>query len=211
MLTIAHSVSLRPLTRIIAACCCCFALLAVSTSTSYAHENTSLVVSELVNSVRRSVVSIYMRGLLNPQQTANPSGPPTISEQVGTGLIVTPEGHIVTNKHVVNNAYHVEVTLYDGTHVHAEVVAVARNFDLAVLKIDKTGLTPVTMGDSDHVKVGETVVAIGNPLGLKQTVSVGVVSAVHRNMGFSDFDDLIQTDAAINPGNSGGPALQQRR
>jgi S1-C subfamily serine protease len=118
---------------------------------------------------------------------------------------VTPEGHIVTNKHVVNNAYHVEVTLYDGTHVHAEVVAVARNFDLAVLKIEKTGLTPVTMGDSDHVKVGETVVAIGNPLGLKQTVSVGVVSAVHRNMGFSDFDDLIQTDAAINPGNSGGP------
>jgi len=67
-----------------------------------------------------------MRGLLNPQQTANPSGPPTISEQVGTGLIVTPEGHIVTNKHVVNNAYHVEVTLYDGTHVHAEVVAVAQ-------------------------------------------------------------------------------------
>jgi S1-C subfamily serine protease len=79
------------------------------------------------------------------------------------------------------------------------------NFDLPVLKIDKTGLTPVTMGDSDHVKVGETVVAIGNPLGLKQTVSVGVVSAVHRNMGFSDFDDLIQTDAAINPGNSSGP------
>lgn len=76
------------------------------------------------------------------------------------------------------------------------MVAVARNFDLAVLKIDKTGLTPVTMGDSDQVKVGETVVAIGNPLGLKQTVSVGVVSAVHRNMGFSDFDDLIQTDAA---------------
>jgi serine protease Do len=205
MLTIAHSESVRPLTRIRAACCCCFALLAVSTSTCYAHENTSLVVSELVNSVRRSVVSIYMRGLLDPQQTANSSGPPTISEQVGTGLIVTPEGHIVTNKHVVNNAYHVEVTLYDGTHVHAEVVAVARNFDLAVLKIDKTGLTPVTMGDSDHVKVGETVVAIGNPLGLKQTVSVGVVSAVHRNMGFSDFDDLIQTDAAINPGNSGGP------
>jgi serine protease Do len=97
------------------------------------------------------------------------------------------------------------VTLYDGTHVHAQVVAVARNFDLAVLKIDKTGLTPITMGDSDQVKVGETVIAIGNPLGLKQTVSVGVVSAVHRNMGFSDFDDLIQTDAAINPGNSGGP------
>jgi serine protease Do len=146
-----------------------------------------------------------MRGLVNSAEATRSSGPPMISEQVGTGLIVTPEGHIVTNKHVVDNAYHVEVTLYDGTHVHAHVVAVARNFDLAVLKIDKTGLTPITMGNSDQVKVGETVVAIGNPLGLKETVSVGVVSAVHRNIGFSDFDDLIQTDAAINPGNSGGP------
>jgi serine protease Do len=195
----------RLLTRntAIAACCCWFVLL--STSSSYAHENTSLVVTELVDTVRRSVVSIYMRGLVNSAEATHPSGPPMVSEQVGTGLIVTPEGHIVTNKHVVDNAYHVEVTLYDGTLVHAQVVAVARNFDLAVLKIDKTGLTPITMGDSDQVKVGETVVAIGNPLGLKQTVSVGVVSAVHRNMGFSDFDDLIQTDAAINPGNSGGP------
>jgi putative serine protease PepD len=70
------------------------------------------------------------------------------------------------------------VTLDDGTHVAAEVLAVARNFDIAVLKLDKTGLTPVTMGDSDQLKVGETVIAIGNPLGLKQTVSVGVVSAL---------------------------------
>jgi serine protease Do len=147
-----------------------------------------------------------MRGLLNPDQsTTGRSGPPKIYEQVGTGFIVAADGYIVTNKHVVNNAYHVEVTLYDGTHVHAEVVAVARNFDLAVVKIDKAGLTPVKMGDSDQVKVGETVIAIGNPLGLKQTVSVGVVSALHRVMGFGDFDDLIQTDAAINPGNSGGP------
>jgi len=200
------SVSPQLLTRtlMMVACCCCFLSFAVSTST-FADENTSLRITELVKTAKRSVVSIYMRGLLNPQQAAHSSGPAAISEQVGTGLIVTPDGYIVTNKHVVDNAYHVEVTLYDGTHVHAEVVAVARNFDLAVIKIDRTGLTPVTMGDSDQAKVGETVVAIGNPLGLKQTVSVGVVSAVHRNMGFSDFDDLIQTDAAINPGNSGGP------
>ena len=119
--------------------CCCF-LFSVTTSTSHAHENTSLVVSELVNTVRRSVVSIYMRGLLDPEQAAHSSGPPAISEQVGTGLIVTPDGYVVTNKHVVNNAYHVEVTLYNGTILPAEVVAVARNFDLAVLKIDKAGL-----------------------------------------------------------------------
>jgi S1-C subfamily serine protease len=175
----------RLLTRksVIAACCCWFVLL--GTSTPYAHENTSLVVTELVNTVRRSVVSIYMRGLVNSAEATHSSGPPMISEQVGTGLIVTPEGHIVTNKHVVDKAYHVEVTLYDGTHVHAHVVAVARSFDLAVLKIDKTGLTPITMGNSDKVKVGETVVAMGNPLGLKETVSVGVVSAVHRNMGLA--------------------------
>ena len=111
----------------------------------------------------------------------------------------------MTNKHVVSNAYHVEVTLYDGAHVNAKIVGVARNFDLAVLKIDKPGLTPATIGDSDQLKVGETVIAMGTPLGLQQTVSVSVVSALHRVMGFSDFDDLIQTDAAINPGNSGGP------
>lgn len=178
---------------------------------SYAHEATPLPISELVRSVRPSVVSIYMRGLVNPGQSIpGASGPAKVYEQVGTGSIVSADGYIITNKHVVNNAYHVEVTLYDGAHVRAEVVAVSRNFDLAVLKIDKAGLTPVKMGDSDLVKVGETVIAIGNPLGLKQTVSVGVVSALHRVMGFGDFDDLIQTDAAINPGNSGGPLFNMR-
>src|SRR5947209_8947421 len=208
MSTLASSLSLRLVTRnlIAFAWCCCFGWFPGTTSPSYAHEASPLPISELVRSVRPSVVSIYMRGLLNPgQSTTGPSGPPKVYEQVGTGSIVSADGYIVTNKHVVNNAYHVEVTLYDGTHVRAQVVAVARSFDLALLKIDKTGLTPVKMGDSDQLKVGETVVAIGNPLGLKETVSVGVVSAVHRNMGFSDFDDLIQTDAAINPGNSGGP------
>ena len=142
----------------------------------------------------------------DPEQsiTAN-SGPPKVYEQVGTGSILTADGYIVTNKHVVRNAYHVEVTLYDGAHVNAKIVGVARNFDLAVLKVEKPGLTPATIGDSDQLKVGETVIAMGTPLGLQQTVSVGVVSALHRVMGFSDFDDLIQTDAAINPGNSGGP------
>jgi serine protease Do len=185
---------------------CCLVLLSGITYPSYGEEASPLSISELVRSVRPSVVSIYMRGLMNPEQpTTSTSGPAKIYEQVGTGSIVSADGYIVTNKHVVNNAYHVEVSLYDGTHVHAEVVAVSRNFDLAVLKVDKTGLTPVKLGDSDQLKVGETVIAIGNPLGLKQTVSVGVVSALHRVMGFSDFDDLIQTDAAINPGNSGGP------
>jgi serine protease Do len=209
-MSIPASLSLRLVTRspIAVAGCCCFVLF--PGTLSYAHEPTPLPISELVRSVRPSVVSIYMRGLLNPGQSTAVAGPPKVYEQVGTGSIVSADGYIVTNKHVVNNAYHVEVTLYDGTHVRAEVVAVARNFGLAVLKIDKTGLSPVKMGDSDQVKVGETVVAIGNPLGLKQTVSVGVVSALHRVMGFSEFDDLIQTDVAINPGNSGGPLFNVR-
>ena len=186
--------------------CCWFIIFPAICYPSYAHEATQLTISELVQSVRPSVVSIYMRGLLDPEQsiTAN-SGPPKVYEQVGTGSILTADGYIVTNKHVVSNAYHVEVTLYDGAHVNAKIVGVARNFDLAVLKIDKPGLIPATIGDSDQLKVGETVIAMGTPLGLQQTVSVGVVSALHRVMGFSDFDDLIQTDAAINPGNSGGP------
>jgi serine protease Do len=213
MSILASSSSLRLVTRILIAFawCCCFGWFPGTTFPSYAHEAPPLSISELVRSVRPSVVSIYMRGLLNPaQSTTASSGLPKIYEQVGTGSIVSADGYIVTNKHVVNNAYHVEVTLYDGTHVRAEVVAVARNFDLAVLKIDKTGLAPVKIGDSDQLKVGETVIAIGNPLGLKQTVSVGVVSALHRVMGFGDFDDLIQTDAAINPGNSGGPLFNVR-
>jgi len=183
----------------------CFPLFAANIYPTAAHEAPTSVISDLVGSVRPSVVSIYMRGLLDPDQAASRTGPPQIYEQVGTGSIVSSEGYIITNKHVVKNAYHIEVTLYDGTHTKGQVLGAARNFDLAVVKIPKSGLPAVKLGDSNQVKVGELVIAIGNPLGLQQTVSAGVVSAIHRNMGFSDFDDLIQTDAAINPGNSGGP------
>jgi S1-C subfamily serine protease len=94
---------------------CCLASFAMSITASYGHEATPLSISELVRSVRPSVVSIYMRGLLNPgQPTTITSGPPKIYEQVGTGSIVSADGFVVTNKHVVNNAYHVQVTLYDG-------------------------------------------------------------------------------------------------
>ena len=184
---------------------CWLSLIAGSVHKASAHDAPASAITDLVQLVRPSVVSIYMRGLLSPDEPAPRTGPPQIYEQVGTGSVISSEGYIVTNKHVVRNAYHIEVTLYDGTHAKGQLLGAARNFDLALIKIPKTGLRAVKFGDSNQVKVGEPVIAIGNPLGLQQTVSAGVVSAVRRNMGFSPFDDLIQTDAAINPGNSGGP------
>src|SRR3954451_19530690 len=123
----------------------CFPLFAAGIHPTAAHDAPPSVISDLVQSVRPSVVSIYMRGLLNPDQAASRTGPPQIYEQVGTGSILSSEGYIVTNKHVVNNAYHIEVTLYDGTHTKGQLLGVARNFDLAMIKIPKSGLPAVKL------------------------------------------------------------------
>ena len=126
-----------------------------------------------------------MRGLLNPDDPARRSGPSQIYEQVGTGSIISSE----VKKHC-KNAYHIEVTLHDGTHAKGQLLGAARNSISPSSKFLRPGWGR-EIGDSNQVKVGEPVIAIGNPLGLQQTVSAGVVSAVRRNMGFSPFDDLI--------------------
>jgi serine protease Do len=125
-------------------------------------------------------------------------------EGVGSGVIATRDGYILTNNHVVDGADEVKVTLQDHREFTAKVVGRDPKSDLAVLKIDAKDLPAVPMADSDKVEVGDVVLAIGNPFGIGQTVTTGIVSAKDRgNMGL-DYEDFIQTDAAINPGNSGG-------
>lgn len=129
-------------------------------------------------------------------------------EGQGTGMIVSEDGYILTNSHVVRGATQLEVTLFDGREVRAKVVGTDAQTDVAVIKIDVKNLTPVVLGDSDAMEVGEWVVAIGSPFGLHQTVTAGIISATSRaGVGITDYEDFIQTDAAINPGNSGGPLV----
>ncbi|MFA6147352.1 MAG: DegQ family serine endoprotease [bacterium] len=127
-------------------------------------------------------------------------------KSLGSGFIVSPDGYILTNNHVVEKADEVTVTLLDKEEFRAKVIGSDQKTDIALIKIDaKKKLTYVTLGDSDRLDVGEWVVAIGNPFGLGHTVTAGIVSAKGRIIGSGPYDDFIQTDASINPGNSGGP------
>ena len=133
-------------------------------------------------------------------------------EQSGTGFIVDKNGYIITNNHVVNRVDHIKVKLHgDTTDYRARVVGTDPETDLAVLKIDsRSALTPVVVGNSDSVQVGDWAVAIGSPFGLEASVTAGIVSALSRDIGNLQLQRFIQTDAAINPGNSGGPLLNIR-
>jgi serine protease Do len=127
-------------------------------------------------------------------------------KSLGSGFIVSPDGYILTNNHVVEKADEVTVTLLDKEEFKAKVVGTDPKIDIALIKIDtKKKLTYAALGDSDRLDVGEWVVAIGNPFGLGHTVTTGIVSAKGRIIGSGPYDDFIQTDASINPGNSGGP------
>ena len=127
-------------------------------------------------------------------------------KSLGSGFIVSSDGYILTNSHVVEKADEVTVTLLDKEEFRAKVVGTDPKIDIALIKIDaKKALTYVALGDSDKLEVGEWVVAIGNPFGLGHTVTAGIVSAKGRIIGSGPYDDFIQTDASINPGNSGGP------
>ncbi|HZB92840.1 MAG TPA: DegQ family serine endoprotease [Stellaceae bacterium] len=129
-----------------------------------------------------------------------------VENSLGSGVILDPAGYIVTNRHVIDNADEVVVELADRREFEAKIVLTDEHADLAVLKIDAhgQGLPVLQMGDSDSLEVGDLVLAIGNPFGVGQTVTSGIVSALARSIGAHDFRSFIQTDAAINPGNSGG-------
>jgi serine protease DegQ len=124
---------------------------------------------------------------------------------LGSGVIVSPSGYILTNNHVVDGADEIDVILNDSRHSRAKVIGTDPDSDLAVLKIELDKLPVIVLGNSDALQVGDPVLAIGNPFGVGQTVTSGIVSALGRNqLGINTFENFIQTDAAINPGNSGG-------
>ena len=159
-------------------------------------------VAAIAAAVQPSVVTIEVRG--------------SQGESTGSGFVLRSDGYLLTNNHVANSAVGADVSVTvvfaDGSEESAQVVGGTADYDLAVLKIDRVGLTPLVLGDSDAVVVGDPVVAVGAPLGLQGTVTTGIVSALHRPVTAGDasqpaFIDAIQTDAAINPGNSGGPLV----
>ena len=128
----------------------------------------------------------------------------------GSGFVLNSNGFIVTNNHVVENASDIQVKLSDGRELPAKVIGRDAKTDLALVKVDATGLPVIPLGDSTALQVGEPVMAIGNPFGLEQTVTTGIVSATGRVIGSGPYDNFIQTDASINPGNSGGPLINAR-
>jgi serine protease Do len=130
---------------------------------------------------------------------------------LGSGVIVSPDGYILTNNHVIDDATDVRVTLADRREFKGRVIGKDAKIDLAVIKIDATNLPVITVGNSSKMEIGDYVLAIGNPYGVGQTVTMGIISATGRaGLGIEDYEDFIQTDAAINPGNSGGALVNDR-
>ena len=166
--------------------------------------------STVVASVRDSVVTITSEGFASRGFQQIPAS------GVGSGIVVTSDGYILTNRHVVEDSNALTVELADGSQHDARIVRIDEDQDLALIRIDATGLTPAVIGDSDALQVGETAIAIGSPLGtFTETVTRGIISGTGRTITVGDsstgrpvtMTGLLQTDAAINPGNSGGPLL----
>jgi serine protease Do len=135
---------------------------------------------------------------------------PGVVHGLGSGFIISPDGDIVTNNHVVDGATEIKITMSDGREFTAKILGRDPKTDVALLKIEARNLPLIPLGDTSEIQVGEPVMAIGNPFGLEQTVTTGIVSATGRVIGEGPYDDFIQTDAAINPGNSGGPLINAR-
>ncbi|HEY3070730.1 MAG TPA: trypsin-like peptidase domain-containing protein [Gaiellaceae bacterium] len=173
-----------------------------------ASNTTGLSVSDIYQRTQKGVVEITV----TTSQSPNPFGGQQTQQAQGSGFVYDSDGRIITNQHVVEGATSISVRFWNGKTYKAELVGSDPSTDLAVIKVDAPAsvLTPLTLADSDAVAVGDNVVAIGSPFGLENTVTSGIVSALHRQMtspnNFS-IEDSIQTDAAINHGNSGGPLL----
>jgi serine protease Do len=181
----------------------------------------------LVKKLNHAVVNISTRQIIKVRQPS-PFGDPQMDElyyrfffggtpqreqvrqSLGSGCIISPDGFILTNNHVVDKARDIKVALTDGRVLEAKLIGRAPEIDIALIKVNATGLPTVSLGDSDAIDVGDWVMAIGNPFGLSHTVTKGIVSAKGRVIGAGPYDDLIQTDAAINPGNSGGPLFSMK-
>lgn len=161
--------------------------------------------------VTEQAVRMYRDPLLQRLFGGTPVGTYQHPEQsLGSGVIVNAEGYVLTNNHVIANATDIQVLLYDGRVAKATLVGADPETDLAVLKIDAGNLQPIRMADQKKLRVGDVVLAIGNPLGLNQTVTMGIISTIGRQLVSGSPEDFIQTDAAINLGNSGGALVNTR-
>jgi S1-C subfamily serine protease len=185
---------------------------------AFALEEGSLTIAEIYRRTAPGVVRVTSIATVSNLDPFDPFAPPLEGEQplgTGSGFVIDTEGHILTNYHVVQGAEEVHVAFSDREPVVAQVVGTDPSTDIALLKVDlpARALTPLPLGSSDEVQVGDDVVAIGNPFGLDRTVTKGIVSALQREIlapNRYEIDEVIQTDAAINPGNSGGPLLNAR-
>ncbi len=160
--------------------------------------------------IRRQYMDPFEFFYRNSRQFRNPREEESVQNSLGSGVIVSEEGHIITNNHVVESVDEIEVQLHDGRTKKARLVGSDAKVDLAVLKIDEPGLKPLKFGDSDAVQAGDFVLAVGNPFGFEETVTDGIISSKGRPNRVDGFGDFLQTDAAINPGNSGGPLINLR-
>jgi S1-C subfamily serine protease len=165
----------------------------------------SQVVMSVVDRVGPAVVSIGVK--------VQGRGPYGEQSGAGSGVVITPDGFVLTNNHVVENSHQAEVSFTDGSSLPAQIVGTDPATDLAVMRVTASGLAIAEFGDSDQLHVGQVAIAIGNPLGFQNTVSAGVVSALGRALRSQSgrmIDNIIQTDVALNPGNSGGPLVDSR-
>lgn len=166
----------------------------------------SSTVTSVVNAVAEAVVHIEVTKRATDRRTRQQR----VEQGSGSGFIISSDGFIITNNHVIENALEIKVSLADGRRVSATLKGADPSTDIAVLKIYENNLKALAFADSDQLQAGQIAIAIGNPLGLQHTITAGVVSALGRTLRASDgrlIDDVIQTDASLNPGNSGGPLV----